>query len=1296
MCNGCWNACIKEPKLPTMQQLYILLLLLCPIISLRAQAPVQPSTDLTFTSITGGSTKIGFAQGDGENRIIVMSLAPITNLPVDGIDYNPDRLFGDGDELSVGAMEYVVFDGVQPSFTTFTGLTPGTTYYVAVFEYNGEDQQTEYLTTALTGTFETLSQPTVQVSNITATEVTGNSVLLSWDNGNGDGRLVVFREGGPVTANPVDLTSYGNLANSWRSGDEITPGNRVMFNSAGTRNAFTATQLEPGKEYFYDVFEYNGQGAGSVYAVPGASGSFTTQLRPSESGGMMTQRNTPTEGDRIQIRYSQGNGEGRLWVLKEGTDASGTVPADGVTYTGDTDFGDGDRVGTDGFAVVRFNSRNINPPTLQTFNIRSLEPNTTYTIVQYEFDYEVGFSGLINYQSIPPATFTFITAAAPTVKPADAMVNNNNGNTVDLSWTGGNGDNSFLVMKENAPVDFTPVDSENYGTSVIFGSQNLGNDNFGIYRGPNNPQTIRDLTPGATYYCSVWEYNGSVGPVYLQDPLTFTFVAPLTPSQSATDLIFPDIEGDRLEVGWEVGNGQRRLLIARRGSPVDAEPVDGVTYDDGGNAFGGGSALAPGQFVVADTDANGSNTRPVITNLEIGTVYHFALYEFNEDAAGNEFYRRTDPATGAQSTATVPTVVSPDFGPGAENAVSIEFDIAAGDGERRLLVLKEGSPVDFVPDNLTQYNTNVRFGQNEVGTQNYAIAVKSRFSQIIRVENLLANTTYHAALFEYNGANFPAYNPAPARYTFTTPTYATEDPTDVELRNLGAEQLQINYFRGNGSGRIVVAREAGTTLVDPTDGVDYLADDEFTQGSDVSGGNYVVADETLFRPRDRFIFGVAGLDAATDYVFTAYEVTTDGTDKFYKLPGTPLGVTTSAEPTVKPINLQVLDLLNESATLGWTSGDGLGEVVLLSERVPVSDFVATGQRVFASSSFTNSTASYAGNAQPVYFGQQTEVNVTRLKSGTEYFARVQAYNGWFQSPAYQQESADISFRTPGPPAIQAENIFVTNETPTRITLRWSKGGGTDRLLVAKEGSPVDAIPVDNEVYVPNTFFGSGSDLGNGNFVIAADDFDTISVTDLTAGAKYHFAVFEYNQDATTLYNTDDPPRTIGCAAFGLPVEWTYFRGHSVKEDAHLEWGTATETDADHFVLERSVNRGAFADVGRVFARGGGDYAFTDRSLPAGEYLYRLRQVDVDGATQYSRAITVSVRGGQRLSVYPNPVQNQLSISGAAAGAKYELRSQDGRVLRTGIWTGSPVSVGNLKSGIYVLRVGGGHVRLVRN
>ncbi|TAH41787.1 MAG: T9SS type A sorting domain-containing protein [Bacteroidetes bacterium] len=102
------------------------------------------------------------------------------------------------------------------------------------------------------------------------------------------------------------------------------------------------------------------------------------------------------------------------------------------------------------------------------------------------------------------------------------------------------------------------------------------------------------------------------------------------------------------------------------------------------------------------------------------------------------------------------------------------------------------------------------------------------------------------------------------------------------------------------------------------------------------------------------------------------------------------------------------------------------------------------------------------------------------------------------------------------------NASLTNCTNVQLT--WNAGNGANRIVIARASSPVNALPVDGNLYSASSVFGSGANLGNGNFVVYNGAGNNVTVTGLTTGVVYHFAVIEYNgYNAFTNYYTSGYP-----------------------------------------------------------------------------------------------------------------------------------------------------------------------------
>ena len=116
--------------------------------------PTTNATKLVITNITGNSATISCSAGSGTRRLIVIRRdSAVRDFPVDGRSYNANPAFNQGANL--GNATYVLSDSATS--VNVIDLAPSTKYYVAVFEYNGTGQLTNYLTTGfLNGDFTTL------------------------------------------------------------------------------------------------------------------------------------------------------------------------------------------------------------------------------------------------------------------------------------------------------------------------------------------------------------------------------------------------------------------------------------------------------------------------------------------------------------------------------------------------------------------------------------------------------------------------------------------------------------------------------------------------------------------------------------------------------------------------------------------------------------------------------------------------------------------------------------------------------------------------------------------------------------------------------------------------------------------------------------------------------------------------------------------------------------------------------------------------------------------------------------
>ncbi len=121
----------------------------------------------------------------------------------------------------------------------------------------------------------------------------------------------------------------------------------------------------------------------------------------------------------------------------------------------------------------------------------------------------------------------------------------------------------------------------------------------------------------------------------------------------------------------------------------------------------------------------------------------------------------------------------------------------------------------------------------------------------------------------------------------------------------------------------------------------------------------------------------------------------------------------------------------------------------------------------------------------------------------------------------------------------------------------------------------------------------------------------------------------------------------------LPVELLSFTGTFLNDDVLLNWATASETNNDHFEIERSTDGETFKQIGTVNGSGTTsikqEYSFADKQAPQYLLYYRLKQIDFDGAYQISKTIALAHKTSNRILIYCNNSSEgmvDVHISGA--------------------------------------------------
>lgn len=114
----------------------------------------------------------------------------------------------------------------------------------------------------------------------------------------------------------------------------------------------------------------------------------------------------------------------------------------------------------------------------------------------------------------------------------------------------------------------------------------------------------------------------------------------------------------------------------------------------------------------------------------------------------------------------------------------------------------------------------------------------------------------------------------------------------------------------------------------------------------------------------------------------------------------------------------------------------------------------------------------------------------------------------------------------------------------------------------------------------------------------------------------------------------------------LPISLVGFSASLENGQAKLYWKSTNEINLSKFEIESSVDGRSFSKVGEVGAKNniaGSSYTFLDPKQIAGIHYYRLKMIDKDGSFKYSYIVAVSKQANTSISVYPNPVEDILTI-----------------------------------------------------
>lgn len=158
----------------------------------------------------------------------------------------------------------------------------------------------------------------------------------------------------------------------------------------------------------------------------------------------------------------------------------------------------------------------------------------------------------------------------------------------------------------------------------------------------------------------------------------------------------------------------------------------------------------------------------------------------------------------------------------------------------------------------------------------------------------------------------------------------------------------------------------------------------------------------------------------------------------------------------------------------------------------------------------------------------------------------------------------------------------------------------------------------------------------------------------------------------------------------LPVQMANFSAKKLDMAVQLDWQTFSESNSDHFEIERSRSGGAFVKIGEMDAVGISNqlvsYQFRDNDPGKGLNLYRLKQVDKDNKFEYSGIRWIKIDDTKdQLFVFPTITNGNVTVLSNQRTIVELYTIQGIRMLRKEVNNNEQLDLSAYPSGIYLLR-----------
>ena len=1038
--------------------------------------------------------------------------ADVSNLKV---RYSTDAVLDGGDAtLSTLTTPGVAGSKTFPSFTSQI-INSGTTGYIFI--------TADLSATATSGNTISLastafSNLTFSLGNKTGTDpvVTGNA--MTFVKAEPSNHPTLFACGTTTTATiPLSFTAATGAvipdgyvirwsSTSYAAIPDPVDGT-VLTNGAGIQNVtaspFTVTGLVQGTTYFFKIWSYTNSGSNINYKLVGEpqtscatltgpcldegfsagtaapsgwtftaiGGTYTTGGNFGASSPSLQFDNT---SDRVTTPTLSGTAiELSFWIKGQGTNATSALLVEG--FDGTT------------WSTIQNITSSI-PTTGTTFVYNSgTVPALAAGLTQFRFTY-TKTAGNLAFDDVLVTCTPTCTAPTTTltVTPANATTGG-----ADISWTGSAGDGSMVVVRMTSNPNGLPSSGTIYTANTAWASAGqINTNNRVVFRASGSSVSgITGLTAETQYTATVYNYNNTGNCYQLTGPASNTFytLSNEPAAHAASFTAAPDSPTQitlNFSAASSITNADGYLIFRKTGSAPTFTPADATAYT---------VSSTYGDAVLVANISSTATTSFVNSGLSSSTSYHYILVPYNWNASASATYNY-------RTSATIPSVIGTTPSPVSEinvqgNATSIadgDLTPASADHTDFGGVLVSAGTIlrTFTIQNTGSASLNLTGAPlvsiSGANAGDFTVSALPS-SPVAASGSTTFQVTFNPSASGLRTATISIDNNDPDENPYDFAIQGTGLVPEIQLEQpIGTSQAcGFNYDFGSqlvasNSDITIRIQNTGSGILDLTSAtLSGLDASEFSiqtfPGSNIANGTF---DDLVLR----FSPVTGGSKVAVLTILSSDDDEGTCTINLYG--------EGDASPVVPILSSPVVSgILNTSATIGATIiTDGNATITARGTVWKTSSPVTAADNALAEGGTTVSS-----------FTQSR----TGLPSGTRIY-----YRGYATNSAGTGLSPESSFFTlSNEPSGNGAAFSATAISATQINLSFSAASSipaSGYLILMKSGSAVTGTPNDATTYAVNDA------IGDANVVGLITSATTFSVTGLSSGTNYHFALVPYN------------------------------------------------------------------------------------------------------------------------------------------------------------------------------------------